>query len=135
MGRPRGIWRTPAARIMSDVEAAWIGAFIEADGSITSYKHCKNCDISYIVITATQMDIEPISTLLRFTGVGVVSWQKMSPFTKFKSINTHIWKWSLRANADVRHVLMQIRPFCPKAQTVLQNLPMTHFERFGGTSH
>ena len=134
MGRPRGIWRTPAARIMSDVEAAWIGAFIEADGSITIYKHCKKCDIPYIRIAVTQMDIEPISNLLRLTGVGVVSLKRL-PQTSFKSRNTHIWMWGLIANADVRHVLLQIKPFCPKAQTALQNLPMTHFERFGGTSH
>ena len=86
---------------MTEPEAAWVGAFIEADGSVCLSRGRK----AAANIAVTQKDIEPISALLRLTGVGRVYLDR-----------NRIWQWVVCAQGDVAQIIQRILPYSTKAQ-------------------
>ncbi len=114
-------------RQLDPVWAAWIGAFIEADGSVYRDKgyQCSHpgrgphtCrKMARWVIRVTQKDPEPISALLRLTGTGkVYGWMNQG----FKK--APILVWQLQAQVDVRDLASQIAPYCSKVATMLKEV-------------
>jgi hypothetical protein len=104
---------------MSDVEAAWVGAFVQADGCVhlrrwragdnRPQRGPGRTDPAQIVVS--QKDVEAISTLLRVTGVGVVRY--------YVKPTGAIYSWTVTARNDVAALLEQIAPYCEKAQGVI----------------
>lgn len=106
-------FRPAAVREMTEPERAWVGAFIEADGCVywrKNHKHKIPC------ITVSQKEVEPISTLLRFTGVGTISRHKAG-----------CWLWNVQCLADVQRIAEMCADYCPKLQ---QNLDLRPSEPF-----
>ncbi len=112
---------------LSPVEAAWIGAFIVAVGSVyraQDYK-CRHpgrgprvCTKKpRWVIRVTQKDPEPISVLLRLTGAGkVYGWMNQG----YKK--APILVWQVQSQVDVRDLATQIAPYCSKVSTMLKEV-------------
>jgi hypothetical protein len=97
---------------MSSVEAAWVGAFIEADGSVSESQP----RAFTWRITVAQKEIEPISTLLRFTGGGTVC----LGYTTYKTLKYPIWLWNVTRKLDVLALARQCAPYCVKLQKLQQ---------------
>lgn len=97
-------------REMSIDERAWVGAMIEAEGSVGKpygqYRQWR--------ITVVNTDPEILSALLRATGVGIVGlktrakqWQRKPCFG-----------WSVQAQLDVAGIVNQCAPYSMKLQQV-----------------
>lgn len=96
------------AREMSEVERAWLGAFIEADGS-AGWRQMKT--MRRPQITIAQKEIEPIATALRITQCGSVNKGKHQ-----------CWHWEVMATNDVIAVAEQCAPYSWKIQRMLEEL-------------
>ena len=120
-------WRTVArpssVRTMTEVERAWVGAFVEADGSAFIVRR-SGCSPSPRVY-ASQREVDPIATLLRVTGVGSIQWWKEKPSVRFQSFGRgsrtyEIWRWTVGRRNDALDILRQCAPYSWKFQTVLE---------------
>jgi hypothetical protein len=92
---------------MRAVECAWVGAFIDAEGSVGLAKPWK--DAWQIALQITEP--EYVSTLLRFTGVGNVSYSNPRGISKLPQ-----YRWSVTAKLDIETLLRQLAPYSLKAQ-------------------
>lgn len=93
-------------RSMTDVEAAWVGAMIEAEGTIRK-------TYSGQAIHVPNTDAEVLSALLRATGIGCV-------YPKTKNIGTRdIFQWVVQQRINVQALLERIAPYSMKAQRAL----------------
>jgi hypothetical protein len=96
---------------MNEVEAAWVGAFIEAEGSWSR----NDLEIS-AQIHVPNTDLEMISALFRATGVGTFT---MSPEGNYQS---HVWSqktnyvWVLSCYNDVKALCQRCAPYSIKLQ-------------------
>lgn len=106
MGRDVTVPLPSRLRRMTAVEQAWVGAFIEADGCV-SWDKTPRCPRWLVFVT--QVDPEPISTLLRFTGAGSV-YARHHPRL--------IFVWTLYRIKEVQDIAAQCAEFCPKLRRV-----------------
>ncbi len=90
---------------MNEIERAWLGAFIEADGSAYLTGHLG----TILRLVIAQVGIEPIETALRITQTGTVMWDR----------KRLMWFWVLAANADAVDVAEQCAPYSWKIQRAL----------------
>ena len=90
---------------MNEIERAWLGAFIEADGS--AYLTGRLGTI--LRLGLTQLGVEPVATALRITQAGTVMLNK-------KDNN---WWWILASNADAVAIAEQCAPYSWKIQRAL----------------
>ena len=96
---------------MSDAEAAWVGAMIDAEGWTVVQPTYK---VNAIRICLGNTEPEIISGLLRATGVGTVCSHKRS-----KPHHLPMFQWSVNAWNDVMAVAEQCAPYSVKAQSLL----------------
>ena len=93
--------------LLSAVAAAWIGAMIEAEGSVTisplSSRHL-------LRISVVNSDPEIISVLLRHIGTGSVS-------TKHGA-NKLCYVWSVQRQREVQEIARQCQQYSMKLQKV-----------------
>ena len=103
--------RPRQARDMSEVEAAWVGAMIDAEGWIVrATAHRVNALRICLGNTAPEI----ISGLLRATGVGTVCCRAFKPKHYLP-----YFQWSVNAWNDVMAIAKQCAPYSVKAQDVL----------------
>ncbi len=98
-------------RNMAPIERAWLGAFIEADGSAGVAIHKwppRKCVYSYPQIMITQRGVDPIATALRVTQCGSVSFSSQGQ-----------WVWTPSSIADTLAVARQCAPYSWKLQKLL----------------
>lgn len=94
-------------------QRAWLGAFVEADGYIN--KRLQHTKRKLVEIGVHQLNIEPISAILRITGTGTVSWDKRSG----------VFKWQIARRNDVVPLLEMLFPYSEKAQEAYKYLCKT----------
>ena len=102
-----------SVRKMSDVQCAWLGAMIDADGCI---HHVKN-DGGWIV-TVINTNVEIISTVLRFVGTGYIGFTA-GEFIEGVGNRKDKFVWRLSKQQDIRNLLNQIMPYSIKTQAKL----------------
>ena len=100
-------WSNDTVRVLSDVEAAWVGAMIDGEGGVRPMRHSNGLD--YPSIEFTNCDVELIATMLRVVGAGTIK-------PKQDAGHTQCWVWALRRAKPVASILPQIRPYSVKAQ-------------------
>ena len=95
-------------RSMTEIERAWVGAFIEADGCAFTNSFNDNRSDA-LIVAASQKEIDPIATLLRITGVGIIQCSK----------GGSIWSWRISRRNDVKNLIDQCAPYSWKLQREL----------------
>ena len=111
--------RVSTARQMTAVEAAWVGAMIEAEGHIglrsrgEGYTPAAN-------FCVTNTSIEILSTLLRLTGVGRVYFCPDPRPDKLGHLP--VWRWHIIRKEDMVAVGGQIRPYLVDKQDRLAHV-------------
>lgn len=103
-GIGRGVPKPCQVRPMVEVERAWLGAFIEADGSASL---CGGRP----VVALSQRDVEMVATALRLTQVGGVNLSRDGQ-----------WSWYTTRRLDALSVARQCAPYSPKLQRLLEVL-------------
>ena len=98
-------------REMSDAEAAWVGAIIDAEGWVLIQPIYK---VNAVRISVGNTEPEIISGLLRATGVGTVCHHKRS-----KPHHLPMFQWTANAWNDVMAIAKRCAPYSMKAQKVL----------------
>ena len=89
-------------REFSEIEAAWLGAFIEADGSAFVR------DKTYPNVLVSQKEVEIISACLRITQVGNVQLDKGI-----------CWRWTVSTYKNAVYVAQRCAPYSMKCQRVV----------------
>ncbi len=102
--------RPRAAREMTEIERAWLGAFIEADGC-TFIRRDPRLTRPKLVINISQKEIDPIATALRITQAGRVQWSPLRPHPQ--------WAWNVYRLNDSLSIARQCAPYSWKLQRVL----------------
>lgn len=90
-------------RNMTEVEAAWTGAMIEAEGSV---RRCGRRVPRRLTVCST--DVETIATLLRLTGIGRVYSRSIARMPHAKKPQ---WEWTVSRQADIDAVLTRVAPY------------------------
>lgn len=90
-----------SVREMTAVEAAWVGALIEGEGSMIAHPRGRTT----WAVTVQSTDVETIATLLRLTGAGLVYSKRVPDGRKPQ------WSWEVRRKFDVRDLLYQVCPY------------------------
>ena len=101
------------ARTLSLVERAWLGAFIEADGS--AFLKVQGFQ-THLWLHITQKIIEPIAVALRITQAGSVSYKKA------RDSAPEGWAWGIYSRLDALWIGIQCAPYSWKIQGALQQL-------------
>ena len=101
---------------MSEIERAWVGAFLEADGCAFARRMQKDnyhdsCR-TRIGLSISQKIIEPIATVLRLTGTGIVQRNQF----------TGMWAWSALRENDAIDIAEQCSPYSWKLQNLLEDI-------------
>jgi hypothetical protein len=96
-----------SARVLTPAEAAWFGAMIEGEGSITQQPR-------YVKLRVTNTDPEVAATLLRVSQAGTV-WSKRSQRDS-GLVRKPCFDWEVNAYADLRALLHQVIPFLTSKQ-------------------
>ena len=94
---------------MSEVERAWVGAFIEADGC--AFIRRRPNRTGSIVVSVTQKELDPIATLLRITGAGAIQLHQGS-----------MWYWTVARMNESKTLARQCAPYSWKLQRVLKEV-------------
>lgn len=106
-------------RNMSEVEAAWVGAMIEAEGAVT-YVNGNQGKRDYWMIQVANCDVEIISALLRATGMGRVC----LTFSKLKNPRYQPqWRWAVAKIEDVQELARRLWPYSGKMQKITGRYP------------
>jgi len=92
---------------MLPIEAAWVGAMVEAEGCISVDKR-RITRLPRISVANT--DVEIISTLMRLVGDGYVRMSRQT-FRKDGQPCRPAWEWNLTAMAAVLDLIPQIAPY------------------------
>lgn len=103
-----GKWLACRVREMSDVQAAWVGAIIEAEGSVV---FTPRTSLHYARIQVSNTDVEIISALMRTTGVGSVCLLQQS-----KLGTKDCWCWAVQARNDIQSLVRQCSLYAMKLQ-------------------
>ena len=104
----RSALRPRVARVLAVDERAWLGAFIEADGSAFLLAPRGGC-IRRPTLMITQRIVEPVATALRVTQCGTVA-----------LLANGMWQWLVRTAADATAVAEQCAPYSWKIQRMLE---------------
>ena len=107
--RGRAFFRPTQVREMETIEAAWVGAMIEAEG-------CLGMVGTHPGIAVGSTSVETIATLLRLTGVGRVHHGAAA------SCNFPMWYWTIGVRNDILRLGPQILPFLTDKQDRLSDL-------------
>lgn len=101
---------------MTTVEAAWVGAMIEAEGSVVIRTSTAPGRSGYheLKVVVGNTDPEIISALLRLVGAGTVCVKTFSKQWQRKMC----FSWQVQAREDVREIARQCAPFSMKLQKV-----------------
>ena len=124
-------FRPSDVRVMSDVEAAWMGAIFEGEGSgiVGDYPsgvgHYPTRKITAVVANT---DPEVLSACLRFTGSGRVYGKPAVPGHR------PAFAWTIQKRNSALDFLHQIAPYSWKAQRTLDRAAELD-ERWEGSSH
>lgn len=105
-------WSQEKVRTMSEPERAWVGAFIDGEGSL--YQETRG----YNRLSGCNTEVELISTLIRATGVGKVYLQPQ--------IGLPLWVWRVNRLHQIQEIARQIKPYCLKAQKWLANCAISN---------
>src|SRR3990167_1361965 len=111
----KGVYRRASSdqplRLMSEVEAAWVGAAIETDGWVTISNE------KYWAIGVGSTDLEIISALLRATGVGTVCKPLLSStaYTNGKPF----WRWTVWGIGLLPRLAERLSPYSQKVRKIL----------------
>lgn len=109
--------QTSHVRLLSEGEAAWIGAMIEAEGSVMPRITSSRKDAPICEINISNTDVEIISTILRFVGDGTIALVDTG-------VNKPIWRWRLSKTASVCALAPQIIPWMTtKGSRLIEVLP------------
>ena len=103
-------------RNLSDVERAWIGAAMDADGTIGMRKR-NNAKTDRPFFVFYSIEPETISVFLRIIGVGSVSFRTQERGSYENSVP--IWSWRIDRKLEVLNLCKQIAPYSLKAQKML----------------
>ena len=98
-------------RQMAPDERAWVGAMIEAEGSVMVNPSHSNHKAKIMVANT---DPEILSALLRATGVGHVGLKTESRQWQRKPCYT----WQVQAQLEARDIALQCAPYSMKLQRV-----------------
>lgn len=101
----RGSFKRRPSRVrqMTPVEAAWVGAMVEGEGSLYLHKASRNFHLA-----VGNTEVETISTLLRFTNDGTVYCQRPAEKNVRRKI---LWIWSVTAQEAITDILRQVIPY------------------------
>jgi len=94
---------------MTPAEAAYVGAFLDAEGNLQRNANTRHC-----MIKVVNGNIEIISALLRAVGTGRVVYAGHSRLGKMP-----LWVWCVHRLADLNVLLPQLAPYSMKAQEAL----------------
>ena len=100
------------ARELSPIEAAWLGAMIEGEGSFGAYDYGKLTHYpgTYLSLSVANTEVETIATVLRLAGCGGVT--VTHRVTRYhQDHHKPNWTWQERRRANVIALLRQIAPF------------------------
>jgi len=122
--RSRALARPASALQMEDVEAAWVGAFIEGEGCVR--RGGGNRRMPQMVVGSTS--VESISTLLRLTGTGRVHYNPQA------GKNKPFWKWVVSRRNDFLKIAYQISPYLTDKREELAESVRVLKEDYGGSS-
>jgi hypothetical protein len=113
---------------MTEGQAAWVGAMIEAEGCVHLYPAGKSRSTrEHVHISVVNTDVEVISTLLRFVGAGTVTFYPPRPGALGKK---NCWKWRLSRQHQVRALAPQVSPWMTvKGQKMVDHLVDADFFR------
>lgn len=92
-----------SVRTMTEIERAWLGAMVEAEGCVGYYN-------KYWRINIVNTDLEIVSTALRLTQVGNI--------TKHKGENKICWVWAVERKNDVMNLSKQLNTYCMKTRKI-----------------
>lgn len=92
------------ARKMSAVEAAYVGAMLDGEGTV----YIKRRNASF---TIDNSEIEFISAILRAVGCGKVYYREPQ-----KEGNLSMWSWSSGSRLTLEDLAIQLAPYSIKAQ-------------------
>jgi len=96
--------------ILTDTQAAWLGALIDGEGSIYFLK-----GRSYPYVSVTMTDLQIIYTLLRVVQAGTLTTRNNNGFG-----SKRLYAWVIAAQIDSESFVRQIQPFSFKAQKALR---------------
>ncbi|KKK88666.1 hypothetical protein LCGC14_2740840 [marine sediment metagenome] len=100
-------------RIMKPEEAAWVGAMVEAEGSVFPNRTRWG---DYWQVRVSNTDLEIISALFRATGEGTVIYDNP---TREHLGNKQQWLWCLSKQAEVKSLAASCQDYCIKLRKVL----------------
>ena len=112
-------------REMTAVESAWIGAMIEAEGSVLWKKARPNrrgVVFARHIITLVNTDVEIISALLRTTNCGSVFRNWAREWHKGFRPTKPIYVWHVARRREVEDIARQCAPYSMKLQTLILSL-------------
>jgi hypothetical protein len=115
MANPYGRAGKPVSdlRKMSQVEASWIGAMIEAEGTV-AFPSNKRLGFK---VNVTNADPEVLSALLRTTNAGSIS-----PVLPGKLGKKVCYRWQIQALVEVKDLIRQCAPYSMKLQRLAEGV-------------
>lgn len=93
-------------RVLSSVEAAWLGALVEGEGCVQITYRSKEGRSDCWRVYVGSTEIETISTILRLVGDG-----KIYCVFPTKLARKILWKWQLSSKQAVHDFMCQLRPY------------------------
>ena len=99
----RGQFLPNEAKEMAAVEAAYVGAMLDAEGSVSFKGFCAS-------FTICNTEIELISAILRATGTGGVYYKAAKDHVK------EAWTWAAGRRNTLDNLAVQLAPYSLKAQ-------------------
>lgn len=93
-------------RELSAVEAAWLGAMVDGEGSIVLRKLTNGSE--QVIVQVCNSNVEIISTCLRLAGEGCIYLRTM---TRQPEHWLPVWFWIITRQKSVQKLLLQILPY------------------------
>ena len=112
-GRPIKLHQVRRGRDLTEIEAAWLGAMVEGEGSVIWRKSATCRRRSQAVLQVCNSDVEVIATCLRLAGTGCVYLRTM---TKQPPHWKPVWFWLVSAQRDIVYLLSRIHPYLTSKQ-------------------
>ncbi len=110
-----GRYKPSNLRTMTEPEAAWIGAMVEAEGSVYNTLGTDRWKVQFV-----NTDLELISAFLRVTGVGQVYYRESRPCTGAASgsMSKPLFIWVINAHNDVAQLQERCEMYSGKLQRI-----------------
>ena len=106
--------RPRRGRDLAEVEAAWLGAMVEGEGSVLGRKRNTRSTPIQPLVQVCNSSVEVIATCLRLVGTGCVY---LRP--RCRGDKDHwkpVWFWIVTARQDVLYLLDRIAPYLASKQ-------------------